>query len=61
YRGNKVVLKGTVVRSTLVGMKKKEGEFIPVYEIAVAFDEMSDITKEKLTALIKSLEDEKGP
>ncbi|RME65266.1 MAG: PilZ domain-containing protein [Nitrospirae bacterium] len=61
YKGNKVALKGTVVRSTLVGMRKKEDEFIPVYDIAVAFDEMSDSAKEKLTALIKSLEDEKGP
>lgn len=61
YKGNKVRLKGTVVRSTLISMKHVGGEFIPIYEIAISLDVLPENTQNTLKALLQAIENEKGP
>ncbi len=58
YKGNKVSLKGTVVRATLVSMKHSGGEFVPIYEVAVTFDSLSEGTQDSLKSLLQALENE---
>lgn len=60
YKGNKVAIKGKVVRSTLVNMKQTGDEFIPIYEVAVSFDPLSEETQRTLNSLLQALKNEEG-
>lgn len=53
-----IVLKGNIVRSTFKGLQQREAKSMPVYEVGMHFESMSDKEKQTLEKLISILDNE---
>ncbi len=50
-----VTLKGMIVRASFKGLQQLEGKSLPVYEVAMHFDHLTDLDKQCLEKLISIL------
>lgn len=53
--GITVNLRGTIVRASFKGLQQADGKSLPVYEVAMQFDHLSDVEKKCLEKLISIL------
>ena len=50
-----VNLRGTIVRASFKGLQQTEGKSLPVYEVAMHFDHLTDVEKKCLEKLMSIL------
>ncbi len=58
FKGKRIAINATVVRSMLKGTKKVDNDYLPIYEVALEFTNIEDI-KDDLETIIQELVSEK--
>jgi hypothetical protein len=48
-------IRGTIVRASFIGLQQVEEKSLPLYEVAMHFDDLTDIEKKSLEQLISIL------
>lgn len=58
FRDRSLALKGTVVRALLSGTRREGDDFIPVFDVAMAFEDLGEQTRQDLSEILEEIEGE---
>jgi hypothetical protein len=58
FKGKRIAINATVVRSMLKGTKKVDNDYLPLYEVALEFTNIEDV-KDDIETIIQELVSEK--